>query len=426
MSKTKAVLVLILGIGGIAAGAVYWWKSQPNIRPAQVAMDAGDYREARRLLDEYLDARPDDTAAKLMWAEATLADRSALSPDSLKQTYEVLDQIPDSDDAAVAARVRQAEIMMTMTRHLEQAEQMARRAIALDPTSGKANSLLWSIMQLTQRFHLAEPYFRAAHEAAEAGNRSVILRDWFLSQFFPGQMTVAFDRTLNIAPGPNAEMQRTAILMQQDPAATTPRAALAAMYLRSSGGSTGGAAKEALEYLTADEVDRSRADPFYTAMLVETLLVLGEHDRAVEEFTVWRGEKSGYLYDRAAGLVAEEVDADFAKAAKSYEAALTNWPGPVDVRTRRRYAACLRKSKQPDAADKILATVDETEALLQSDTFRKLGLAARTPNTPESAKQFAEFYRQLGRPQEAKLWEAIAANPIAPPTGKKSAGPAGF
>lgn len=408
MSHTKfAMGLVVLLVAAIAA--TLWYQSAPDLDEARKLLGRGDNEAAREVLEDYVSFYPEDYEALAMLAESMINDPQYNSTvRGAKEIDAVLEKIPDSAAQATKARLQQASLALNVLHEIQKAERMTKRALKIDPNHGEANRTMWIILQLTRRFAHAEKYYDRAYEAANDTERVGILQNWYLSQFRPFTLSVGYDRGLDIKPGPNSEAQRYGSFLKMEPNAAAPRAAGAALFLEA------GQVDEALKLLDDESVEPYDMDASFLGMLVEALITVGRPEEAAEALDEWAGETESYLYHRAAAMVAEEVEEDYDKALTHYEAAMAQWPATVDARTRSQYASCLRKAKQPEKAAEQEKIVEESTRFTDQKIHGQLHLAMRSLPDPEAVKKFADFYRLLGREQDAKRWEAVLTANLKP------------
>ena len=365
----------------------------------------GEYEEAKSILDRHLKRNPDDTKAKFLLAETMEQMSDFKTVRGAEEIVELLEEIPDDAPEGLKARLRTAQMALTSLNEVHRAEVHAKRALKLDPKNETASQVIWVIYQLTRRFPILEPYFDTVYEAAKPSERTELMKNWFLSQFRPFALNASFDRKININPGPASESQRYNFFLDLEPDAPSPRAAGASYYLDASKN------KEALELLTAANIDRENADDFFLGQLVEAYVGSGEVDEALAEFKKWSGQKDGYMYLRTAAFIADEAEADYDKALDLYQRAMVFWPSPVDLRFRRRYISCLKKAKKPEEAKKVEQELEVVGTWFERGLQERLTAAMRSLPSPVAIDQFVEFYKLIGRDKEAQRWADLKNKP---------------
>lgn len=398
MNKLALALVLILVV---AIGATLWFQSGSVIPEVEQLIKDGRYTTARKLVSRHIASHPDDSHAVQLLMTTMVNDPTYGDELSIDEVINVLDKIPDNAPEALISRLQQAELSLKELYELPRAEEYAKRAYNIAPDDWRTNEMMFNIYQLTRRFPVAEKYYDGMYENAPANRRLDVLRRWYASQFLPRMCTQEFDKEIKIDGRKDADMIRFMGFVKLDPEATGPRSAAASYYLDA------GVAKDAVDLLTAEQVDRSRADDFYTHQLIRGYLMLGKLEEAEEEFKKWSFDKDTHLYNRTAAFVAEEIEGDYEKAISLYEEALKPWPGPVDIKFKQRYVSCLRKAKMPEKVKAVEQEIEDARKWTNRQLQIELRAALEKVPAPEAVAKLAAFYRLLDREGDAKRWEAL-------------------
>ncbi len=401
MSNPKVAFALI-GLLGVAIIGTLIAQRSLDYDQMRKLLDRGEYKEAQIELEDFLTSNPDDYEAVQLLGEAWMADPRYQDRRGVEKIDELLERIPDDHPEALKARTRQAELALMDLQEVVRAERLLKRALKIAPNDAQANGMMWTVLQLTRRFMYAEPYYQKVYTNTAPSGRMKILSDWFVSQFRPFMSNAGYDKRLKFNDPPMlAELKRYALFIDNEQVQQIPRAAAAKAHIQME------EPAEAVRLLAVDEVDRVEHDPTYLSVLIEGLVGVGELDRAKTEFGNWPEDSRGYLYDSAAALIADEVDSDYPKAIELYRKCLPKWPGPVDIRMRNRYVACLKKAKRTKEAAEAEAAVNKVidifgDEKLQGTLTQCIGALP----APLAIEQFSRFYDQIGRQEEAKRWRA--------------------
>ena len=146
-------------------------------------------------------------------------------------------------------------------------------------------------------------------------------------------------------------------------------------------------------------------EPFFRGTLVDVLLDLGDIDRAGEEFDRWPADDRGREFLLARGRVLEDARDDPAGAAAAYAESLAAWPGPIDWRTMNRAANCLARSGDQEGATGMRSRAASLEALMDDKVHDRLRIVLGQLDNPAALEEVVDFYRRIGRSQEADAWK---------------------
>jgi tetratricopeptide (TPR) repeat protein len=150
----------------------------------------------------------------------------------------------------------------------------------------------------------------------------------------------------------------------------------------------------------------ARQNAYYRATLVETLIELGQVDRAGVEFQSLTPSAS-YQYYRVAGLHAQEVEGDLTKAIGFYRQATTIWPGPSDWLLMNRLSRCLAISGAEADSQTVASEASRVETLTDLTVHKQVRSALGNLNDPVALSGVANFYREFGREWEASEWNSL-------------------
>ena len=418
--KGPALVAVALLLGGLAAAGVW---CERGLRSARTLAKHGLWSEARGAAARYLLLHPRDAEANLLVAEALAKDESLPAAARVDEAVERLRRVPDDDPRAAAARKAEARILLFLGRDAVRAERAVRRAVAADGDDAEAAYLLWRLLDLTRRHEDAEPCFRTVLAATPAAERGKVLRDWYLSQFYPVTATMDLDGLMGfrLTPADDAtrvESNRLVGFRAAHPDSSTANAAMA-RWFQSNGDLS--FALELLDGALAARPEEARSDPFFLGTLVDVLIDLGQAERAGEVLDGWPDGDRSRGYWLARGRVEQEVRDQPAEAARSYEEALRTWPGPIDWRTMHRAAGSHARAGDTERAAALRSRAGTLEGLLDEKVHAGLRKALVGLDNPESLRQVVDFYREIERPEESGAWtEFLETLPAVPdPTNER-------
>jgi tetratricopeptide (TPR) repeat protein len=307
------------------------------------------------------------------------------------------------------ARSQQARLSFFVLHRPLEGQRLFEEAIKLDPDYIHARYLLWKLLDLTGRSDSAEPLFWQIYEKTPPGDRPYLMREWYMSQFFPASANPLLDIQMGYSDPSkplqlNPEYVRLKEHRDAEPEEPVNHAALARWFQHDGDHTT---ALSLLEH--GLKIPGADKDPYFLSILLATLFERGDLDRAREFFQGWPEPREGYEYWRWAGMLADEADRNYPEAIKAYDQALAIWPGPVDWRTMYRRANCLARMRQPEAAAAARAEAKALESQMDTDIHMALREALDDKNLQDRAKlqQVQDFYRALRRPREVAAWQEI-------------------
>ena len=154
-------------------------------------------------------------------------------------------------------------------------------------------------------------------------------------------------------------------------------------------------------------------DHFCAAAWIDSLLDLGEYERAAKLFAEWPGSTETFDYSRLNAVILEDVKNDYEAAALAYNEALGTWPGPSDWRLIHRKAGCLARMGKRDEAAKLRERAATVENLMEDGVHRRLRFVLGSLDEPNSIREIIAFYRELGRQLEVDAWSRELALRVA-------------
>lgn len=397
-----------LWAGGLVlalAGAGILW-SQRGLGEARLRAKHGLWSEVHAPIERYLRIHPGSAEANLLCAEAFVKDDALPLNERIGGAVAHLRAIPDEAPQAVEARLAEARVHLFLNYSPAVAELAMRRALKLDPEDGDANYLMWKLLDLTRRNEEVEPYFWKVLAARPEAQRALVLRDWYLSQFYPLTSTSELDRMMafRISPVDDATVVESNRLLRfrgSDPDSPLCNAAMA-RWFRTQGDLP--FALELLDKTPPAESSDGLWEPFFRGTLLDVLLDMGDIDRAGEEFDRWPPGDRGRDYLLSCGRVLQDARDDPAGAAAAYAESLAAWPGPIDWRTMNRAANCLARAGDQEGATAMRTRAAALEALMDDKVHDRLRIVLGQLDNPEVLREVVDFYRNIGRPEEAEAW----------------------
>lgn len=401
-----ARLVLVTGGLLLAAvvGAVAW--SGQGLGEARLRAKHGLWSEVHAPIDRYLWLHPRSPEANLLGAEALVKDDSLPLNQRIGGSVARLRTIPDDAPRAVEARLAEARVHLFLNYSPSAAEMALRRALEIDPEDGDTNYLMWKLLDLTRRSEEVEPFFWKVLTSRPEGQRAIVLRDWYLSQFYPLTSTSELDRMMafRISPIDDAaivESNRLVRFRASEPDSPLCNGAMARWFR------TQGDLPFALDLLDKTPVadpPEETWEPFFRSTLVDVLLDLGEIDRGGEEFDRWPAGDQSREYLLARGRVLQDARDDPSGAAAAYAESLAVWPGAIDWRTMNRAANCFARAGDEEGATAMRKRAAKLEALMDDKIHNHLRVVLGQLDTPAALEEVVAFYREIGRPQESEAW----------------------
>lgn len=403
------VIGSLLALAAVAGGAWLYHVHQGRQRAGEM-MKHELWEYARAELDRYLWLHPNDHAARLMLAETLVKDETLKGQQPLDSALDHLRRIPDDSPQAAQARTQEARVEFYILHRPAKAERALRKALAADPDSKDANYTLWKILDMTGRSHTASDAFWRVYHQSEPEQQPSLLREWYMSQFYPATANPQLHQLMGLKvneslPSDDPEIQRFIHFRQQDPKEPLVHALVARWFF------VEGHPKDALAFLedAADKVSQEASEPMFMVTLIESLIALGQLDRAEAVFKQWPEPHTGYDYLTARAQVLESVKKNYAGAARAYRDAInTGWPGPVDWRTRNRLANCLTKAGDREAAATERAHAKVIEENMKNKYHRRNRQLLADLSKPENLEQIAAFYETLKCDKEAAAWRTCA------------------
>lgn len=411
--------LIVVGVLACAWLGYNLMRSQRGLAEAERLLKRNVFTKAREEIERYLWLHPRDSRALLVAAEILTRDESLEAGPAIARAQTLLARIPDTDKLGAVARSQQGRLSFFVQHRPLEGQRQFEQAIKLDPEFIHSQYLLWKLLDLTGRSDSAEPLFWQIHAQTPPGDRPYLMREWYLSQFFPASANPLLDIQMGYSDPSkplqlNPEYVRLKEHRDAEPGEPVNHAALARWFQHDGDHTT------ALSLLEQGlKIPGAEKDPYFLSILLATLFERGELDRARQFFEGWPEPREGYEYWRWAGMLADEADRNYPAAVKAYDQALAIWPGPVDWRTMYRRANCLARMRQPEAASAAREQAKALESQMNTEVHMSLREALDDTNLQDRGKllKVQEFYRALGRPREVAAWQEILDQLPAAPVG---------
>jgi tetratricopeptide (TPR) repeat protein len=396
-------LLACLVVVTVGWGLVRLWSMHRGIDRARRAIGKREWRTARESLDSYFRLYPHDAEAHLLMAEAWIRDDAGDRETHIQQGLQHLQGVKSESPVGARARLQEGRLTLIFRLQPSRAEELLKESLRLDPDSYEANLLMWKLLDLTGRHIDSRDYFWRVYESSPRRERALRLRDWYISEFFPDLANLEFAQAMGAGPVGTipAWVNLLVQFREREPATPCVHAALANYYLDA------GNRKAALDLLKeAPSLSLAMQDPHYVSALFETLVDLGEFDRAETCFHSWPEPRSGYLYWRSEGMYLQDVRKQPQAAIESYRKALETWPAKYDWHMMMNLAECLRKTGSPDEARALQSRVDYlTEKYLTRESIRSMREAIANLQNVEAVTAMRDMFREFGLTREADGWD---------------------
>ena len=263
---------------------------------------------------------------------------------------------------------------------------------------------------MTERYFESEPQFREAYRLCPVEERAFRLREWYSSQFTPLSACSQLDLMMGFReeselPSEECTLRRLSAFLEYEPHEPNTTAAVAQWHLRNR------SRESALEVLTAlPNREQAMQSSFFVASLIETLIEVGQMERAGTEFAQWKSPAQGYQYFRIAGIHAQEVDGDMDRATKLLSQAVQTWPGPSDWPLMNRLSRCLALQGQREESQRMILEAKRVEGLTDVKVHQKIRQALGQLEDPDVLEEVVRFYESFHRDWEVAAWQEVISN----------------
>ena len=267
---------------------------------------------------------------------------------------------------------------------------------------------MWRLLDATGRHINSREYFWKAYSLTDESGQPSLLREWFLAEFFPEKANAEVHQRLGAVANPQipASLNTWVRLRESEPEANFLHAAIAGYYLER------GKPQSSLELLKeSPDLSEAMHDPFFVAVLFETLVNLGELEKARACFEQYPKPHADYLYWSSKGVFDHQVVGDAKSAIKSYKMALDKWPGKYDWSLMTKLSDALRKTGQIDEASALQERVEDiTNRILTKANVGQLHDKLQDLQDPIVASEVSDLYHELGLQEEAAAWSRHQKN----------------
>jgi thioredoxin-like negative regulator of GroEL len=372
ISLGVAITLATIGILGFRT-----WSIRSSLRRAERACAIGQWSLATRILSPLLDREPGNLDAHLLMA------RAQFGSGEWHAGLEHLRQIPESSPFFVEAKFYEGSAMLELDRGA-QAERAFRECLRLDPESIPARQRLVTLFLWEDRRVEARQLAWEVYERAPPEHRAAALGQVFRVDY--AEFPVELRRT---------RLERFVALNPHD---WDAMAALANLYSSSSDPSMRGRAAPMLR-----EALQQQPDNVAARIALVTAAIGEDHDEAKHLVDTWPADPRDERYVVARGMVQQECDLDFIKAADSFRRVLETHPD--NWRVRGRFAVCLRMLDQPEQANLQMKRQTRVSDALNEDIIGQLILAEETQlATAPLRYRLGQLYETVGRWKDARCW----------------------
>ena len=411
---------LLLGLLGILVAVAAWFFAQyrltdNRVQDAKSLLVQGRYREMRQQLRNVLWLQPRHPEANVLMAQALTIDESLSLPGDFERNRELIEEalahlalVPDDSPFGAMAHEKRAALEFNFQYRPSAALDDLARSIELDSRHASAYELRMRVYAMLGRPRYGYEDMWALYELLDDAERPLLLRRWFMYEFFPDTSLTETDRQMGFA-GPD---QMTNVLVANarlrafkdaEPHSAIGYAAVGNWLLKQTDPTT---AQELLN-ISLDQATDIDDCEYWFAIAVDTLEDLGTLDDAVELVNRWPAPQDSYDYWRAKAIVQHRVEEDPEAALESYGKALEYWPGPVDWSVRNMMAACLRELGRTDESIEMTERASDVEKQLRDDVLQPIRDALFTMDDPTELQRLVQFYDELDLPRERAAWQAV-------------------
>jgi len=407
--RRNALLWTLLSVSVFAGltAVVIVYRANLGLSAGERAMQLGQWEVARKQLNRFLWLHPEDDRARMMIAEVLVKDESLDGQQAVDRAIEHLECVTDDSLLAATARMRQARIELLMLQHPGRAEALLRRSLELNADQLDSNYLMWKLLDLTSRGNWCEPNFWKVFDQTPQAQRASRLREWYMSQFYPGSANPTLNRMMGFLEegqpdGVLVERFRLVVFLKDEPDRAVNYAAWA-WWLHDDGNP-----KLALDVLEQgmQKLKQPQQNAFFVSVMLTVLFDLGRFDEMGRWMDLWPEPHSGFPYLRWKAVYLDEVEGEYAEALTQYERAIVIWPGPADWRIQSQMANCLSRMGRLDRAAAVRSRAKQIEELMDVEVHAHLRKVLGDLDNAERLEEIVEFYRKIDRPREADAWQA--------------------
>jgi tetratricopeptide (TPR) repeat protein len=412
-------LCLVLAVSLLLAAVLGLWWIHGGLARGTRLLQEERYFEARTALKRYLWLRPGDASAILKLAEAFAQDPDLPAMESSKEAVSLLQQVEPDSPFADRARLQEARLRFLILNQPTQAERLLRGILDNSSDSFTANYLLWKILDLTRRYHLAEPYFRGCFGSAEAHRHEELLIEWYFSQFSTFAAASHLDELMGFAEGGRpsdtvVEYRRLMGFVEAEPESSLNHAVLADWYH-----ARGMELEKWASFERAWKIADQTTSPSAYAIFFDLLHEAGRFDEAKQVMKSWPEPRTGYDFWKRETLYYTEIENNPETAIAACRKAIQEWPGPVDWQVHHRLAGLLMRIGKMQEAEEVRNEGKRLEKLMEVDFHKDLRQPLFEMPAPVRYEKMAQFYSEIGRELEATGWQRLLSRPRSsiPPGG---------
>jgi tetratricopeptide (TPR) repeat protein len=381
---------------------------------ARRAVRIGDWPQVKLHLERYLWWQPDSVEGRMLMAEACIkAEDISDAGAAAHQARQHLQKIEGSSQQMALARLQEARLAWLLQRSPSIAEQLLRQSLAFDDNLAESHLLMWHLLDLTGRHVLSDQHFWRAYDLSPPVAQRRLIRDWFLSEFYPNDLHGTLFSQLGITAVDSipASISLLVHFRETEPQSPVIHAALAAYYRQL------GNLKATIDLLKeSQDSAASMQDQFFVSVLFEALIDLGEFRKAKETFNKFPPPHDGFLYWRCASLYYDYIHSDNEQSLNCFQKAMTYPPAKLDWGLMNRMAACLRKLGKIHEADKLQRRVERLSREILTTEHTSTLRRALQDSDPAVASKFVEFYEEFGLMREVEAWKQQTTNSVSNPS----------
>ncbi|MCA8996681.1 MAG: hypothetical protein KDA80_06845 [Planctomycetaceae bacterium] len=392
----------------IGVNVMIWLRG--SLETARIARQRGNWSTTRAAAERYLILDPGNLEARMLAADGYFQDDSLDSVEAARAAISHYQKIPDQSEQGGLARSMEGRAAFLVLQEPSRAERLFLKAIEQDPDLFDAHYLLWQLDNMTERFYACEQHFREVYRLCPVDERPHRLREWYFSQFSPlsacGELDLLMGfRQQRELPSEEIAFRRLSAFAEYEPNEPNTLAALAQWHLRNQSRE---AALQVLEKIR--DSPAAQASPFYMATLLETLIELGQFERADEVYAAWPKNGQEYYAKKVQGIYFQEVQGELEKAFEKYTEASEIWPGPTDWLMLNRRSRCLALLGRKEESAQAGELASQMEAMTDLSVHTKIRNALMNWENPNNLETIVDFYESLSRPWEANSWREVAKN----------------
>jgi tetratricopeptide (TPR) repeat protein len=401
------IVAVAAGIILVAAG-LWWSHLNGAMQRGQRMLIQQRFRDARAEFETCLWLNSNDPAALLAIAEAYARDDDLQSTQAARKAVEHLDRVDEASDIVAKARLQSGRLRLLILKQPRQAELDFLAALDENPASYEANYLMWKLLDLTRRYHLAEPYYSKCLELSVSDQRQFLLYDWYFSQFSTYAAATQFDRQMGFLGADDTSDSLTEYRRLMSFAKNEPDPALNSALLASWSNEFHFEVEEKKWLELAWEKADESTHPYAYAIFFDLMFDAGRFEDAEAVLAAWPEPHTGYDFQKRLGILLAEMKDDLPGAIAACRAALLDWPGPVDWQVHHRLAGLLNRHGDVVEAQQYRDEAERLQKLMEVAFHTKLRELLINGEATDRQRQLAEFYESIGRDADAAAWRSLS------------------